>query len=442
MRLTTLLFLVIFRVVGALASDVDSQTQSKPAWELMHNIPGYEYGDHNTIISPDGTRVLVTYGGRNKIVDVASGKEVSHLEKTDKRLIGIFSPDGKILSGFPYDKADGRTAYIWNASEGKIIGEFTPPNNVKLDQCFPFLSPDKKRILSECSEGLLIWDLSELTHVRLIRIKPKPQQWRPYNIPLSWNLVTGEAAGVDSDGRLLKIDVQQQTATPWLPQQKEAVKEAIWSPNGKQLLIISRDNGIVAVWDASSKTVVAGLTERDFSHLEWAAWSPKGKQVMMISRKKGNVAIWDIASNTVVARISEKDVLHAKFSPDGERIVTEAQRTGVVRARWAPNYWDRWTRVWNVKSGKLIRELPTTMIVSLSSDWSYWAECGPEGVRIARFDGSDSCSFPQFFDGHGGSCVFVQNDRYLVHTNACGRVVVWRNKEDAQKRRRDSTEGE
>ena len=378
--------LLVAICAGAVSSlGADPPTQSKPDWELVHNIPGYTYGDHDTEISPDGIRVVVAYGEESKVIDVASGKETAHLENIGERRIADFSSNGRILSSFPYY---GRVACIWDAANGKIVGEFSLPDDLKTGHRYPHFSPDNKKIVAACEKGLLVWDSADLKHVGRIKIKPNSEREDWPFIPLSWNRVTGEAAGVDGDGKLLKIDLQRNTAVPLLPRQIGAVKAVIWSPKGTELMTIDRQTGAVAIWGVSSKKVVA--------------------------------------------RLPEKGVLHAQFSADGKRIVTAAQRAGVVRTDKAtPSFWDRWTRVWDAKSGKLIRELPTTTIVSLSSDWSCWAECGPEGVRIARFDGSRPCAFPQFFDGHGGCCVFVQNNRYLVHMNACGRVVVWRERTDS-----------
>ena len=73
----------------------------------------------------------------------------------------------------------------------------------------------------------------------------------------------------------------------------------------------------------------------------------------------------------------------------------------------------------------MIQELPTTAIVTFSPDWSFWVDAGPEGVRIARFDGSELCEFPEWFDGHGSICAFSQDSRYLAYVNGSGLVVVW-----------------
>ncbi len=58
----------------------------------------------------------------------------------------------------------------------------------------------------------------------------------------------------------------------------------------------------------------------------------------------------------------------------------------------------------------LVRELPTKGFVVFSPDWTFTSETGPEGLRIAGADDSESCFFPKWFDGHGSSCIFASDN--------------------------------
>jgi uncharacterized protein with WD repeat len=127
----------------------------------------------------------------------------------------------------------------------------------------------------------------------------------------------------------------------------------------------------------------------------------------------------------VVVKLLTKNVAFVRFSPDGKKIETTARRSDVVHTKkGTPPVWDRRTCVWDTTSGKMIQELPTTAIVSYSPDWSFWSDAGPEGIRIARFDGSELCTFPSMFDGHGSIRVFSKDNRYLAYVNGSGLVIV------------------
>jgi hypothetical protein len=353
-------------------------------WQLAHVIRGFVgYGHHEAEFSPDGTRIVIAHLEQSKVLDWKSGHQISTLEHYGGRGISDFSPDGRIVSRFPDGKTGNRTAYIWSASHGRILGRVKLPEQVEVKRCYPSFSPDNKKIVAPCVDGLFTWDSSDSKNVGRIKISQNPDA--PLPASMSWHPVTHEMTCVDADGKLLRIDLQKETATPLLPKQERAVKAAKWSPDGTRLVTIDRE---------------------------------------------GSVAVWDAHSGAVIASLSEKEVLFARFSPDGRQIVTTRPRRDVVRAgRWAPPAWDRWTRIWDAESGQLIRELPTTAIVTLSPDWTFWVEAGPEGVRIARFDGSELCDFPGWFDGHGSTCVFSQDNRYLAYVNGSGLVAVWQHRD-------------
>lgn len=343
-------------------------------WHLSHVIRGFVgYGHHETEFSPDGTRIAIAHSRFSKVLDWIRGKEISRLEfygGYGGRGISDFSADGRIVSRFPDAKAVDRDALIWNASDGRILGRLKLPKLVKAERCTPFFSEDNKKIVAACEDGLVIWDSSDLNDVGRIKTTQNPDPWLPTF--MSWHPVTHEMTGVDADGKLLRIDLQKQTAVPLLAKQERAIKAARWSPDGTRLVTIDR--------------------------------------------KDGSVTVWDFPSGAVVASLSEKDAAFARFSPDGGSVVTTRRRGG----------WGRWTRIWDPKSGELIRELPTTAIVTFSPDWSFWVDAGPEGVRIARFDGSGLCNFPGWFDGHGSICALSPDSRFLAYVNGSGLVAVWR----------------
>ena len=349
-------------------------------WQITHVIRGFvAYGFHETKFSPNGTQIAIAHGENSKVLNWMTGNDISRLEKYARQGISDFSSDGRIVSRFPDGKADDREAYIWNASNGRTLGRLRLPKQMKTQSYSPFFSLDNKKIVAVCEDGLITWDLSDVNHVGRIKITQNKDPW--LGTFMSWHPVTHEMTGVDADGKLLRIDLQKETAVPLLAKQERAVKAAKWSPDATRLVTIDREDGVVSVWD--------------------------------------------VQSGTVVARLPEKNVASARFSPDGGRVVTMAKRSDVVHTEGGtPPVWDRRTRVWDAESGKMIQELPTTAIVTFSPDWSFWVDAGPEGVRIAKFDGSEVSAYPNMFDGHGSTCVFSQDNRCLAYVNGSGLVVV------------------
>lgn len=347
-------------------------------WYWAQNIQGFvAYGYHEDLYSPDATRVAITRGERCKILNLASGNVESELEKYSGQGLSDFSSNGMLISRFSEDKNNPQKATLWNASNGRIIGSIQAPN----ENSVPFFSPDGKRIVGMSAQGIVIWDSSNLKEIGKVDIQsPNEKKLRRFFV---WNPANQELTGIDGDGQVLKIDLIQKNATPLLLEQEAPVKFVRWSPDGTRLLTIGQQDG--------------------------------------------SVAIWDIKTGIVQTRIQDAGIRFASFSKDGKKVVTSAPRTDVVRkVRWAPPFWDRVTKVWDATTGNLERELPTIGIVNFSNDWEFMVETGPEGLRIARFDGSESCYFPEWFDGHGSSCVFAPDNSYLASVNGSGRVAIWR----------------
>ncbi len=356
-------------------------------WYVAHNIQGFvAYGYHEDEISPDRRHAAIAYTDESKVLDLASGKELSRLEKYSQKGLSDFSSDGKIISRFTGNNSDGQKAYLWNASDGRMLGSIDAPENENFEKCFPLFSPDGKKIVGAFDQGVVIWDSTDLKRLGQVEIAWSEMEW--YRRVLAWNPANQELTAVDNDGKLLRIEMSQATARPMFAEQQRSVTHVKWSPDGTRLLTIDRDDK--------------------------------------------SVAVWNVETEAVVATIRDNDVDFAYFSPNSQDVVTLAEREDIVRERWTPSVWDRSTKIWDATTGEMVSELPTIGGVTFSPDWTWRAETGPEGLRIARFDGSESCHFPGWFDGHGCSCIFAQDNRSLASVNGSGRVVIWRQRDPAR----------
>ena len=293
-----------------------------------------EYGEHGTAFSLDGTRIAIGFRGKCKVIDLTNGKELSQLDGYENRCVSDFSSDGKIISGFPYDETDGREAYLWNSTDGKIIGRLKAPDDVDINGCYLSFSSDNNKIVTAYSGGLLVWELANLRQVRRFKMTTG-KIFDSWHAILPQNPATHEMTGVNADGKLLKIDLDKGTATPLLPKQEKPIRKVNWSPDGTRIVTIDDQ------------------------------------------KDGGTIAVIDVRSGEVLATIPEKNAYSARFSPHGDKIVTQKS------SRPRPLPWNLCTRIWDAKSGKLICELPTTARVEFSPDWSYWIDPRPDGIRIA-----------------------------------------------------------
>ena len=353
-------------------------------WYWADNIRGFvAYGAHEDQYSPDASRVAIAYREQCKVLDLASGRVVSELEEYAGQGLSDYSCNGMIISRFSSGTNNVEKAFLWNGSNGRMLGSINAPE----ENCVLIFSPDGTQILGVFAHGLVIWDSLNLERLGQVEIAWPKDRWLLGL--LAWNPANQELTAVGGDGEVLRIDMSLETAIPLFGEQKRAVKSARWSPDGTRLLTIDREDG--------------------------------------------SISVWNVQTGTVVTSIKDMDVRYASFSPDGKEVVASRQREDVVRTgRWAPPFWDRSTKIWDATTGKLVRDLPTTGIVGFSPDWTFTVETGPEGSRIARSDGSESCYFPEWFDGHGSSCVFAPDNSYMASVNGSGRVAIWRHRDPAR----------
>jgi WD40 repeat protein len=83
-----------------------------------------------------------------------------------------------------------------------------------------------------------------------------------------------------------------------------------FSPDGRELAIVNRQNGNVAIWDVASGRQVATLHQARPQPADAIAWSPDGRliatgsivKIDSITFKHGHVTVWNVASRHVVDR--------------------------------------------------------------------------------------------------------------------------------------------
>jgi WD40 repeat protein len=103
------------------------------------------------VFSPDGTRFILIFGGKEGVVpvwDTASGRELMVLKGIHPSRTAAFSPDGKrILTG----GITGKSAWIWDARTGRELLNFPRPAEVTAVA----FSPDGRRVLIGAEDGFI-----------------------------------------------------------------------------------------------------------------------------------------------------------------------------------------------------------------------------------------------------------------------------------------------
>lgn len=163
-----------------------------------------------------------------------------------------------------------------------------------------------------------------------------------------------------------------------------AVNSAQFSPDGKRMVTASSD-GTARVWDVATGQVLAELrghgvtltveaiSPETFDDVNSARFSPDGQRIVTTSNDR-TVRIWDAATGAELAALRghADTVFDAEFSPDGTRVVS---RDGVQTVR-----------VWDAVSGEQIALLTqdaqglrqTLASAHFSPDGKYILTAGPD----------------------------------------------------------------
>ena len=106
---------------------------------------------------------------------------------------------------------------------------------------------------------------------------------------------------------------------------------AVFTPDGKQLLTISRDNS-ATLWDAASGKALLTLHGHR-APVTSVAISPDGKLLATASDDK-TVKIWEAASGKEIKTLDGHDgsAIVLAFSPDGKRLFAGSDETGIAIA--------------------------------------------------------------------------------------------------------------
>ena len=102
----------------------------------------------------------------------------------------------------------------------------------------------------------------------------------------------------------------------------DAVRSAVYSPDGERIVTACIDDQTAKVWDAQTGTELLTLTGPD-NYVVSSAYSPDGERIVTASYDK-IAKVWDAKTGTELLTLTGHDnyVVSSAYSPDGQRIVT------------------------------------------------------------------------------------------------------------------------
>jgi WD40 repeat protein/serine/threonine protein kinase len=392
--------------------------------------------DGVVVFSPDGTRLAS--GGADqtvKILDVTTNPEARSFSGHTGSVHSVtFSPDGKHLAGISLDPTTNeRAVKVWEARTGQELLSLKGHAGRVLRVVF---SPDGKRLASASGTWddtkndwvageVKVWDAQtgrELLTLKGHTAAVVSMAFSPDGTRLasssSWPTGTGIRNQPQPGGvKVWNAQTGQELLT--LKGHRGFVDSVAFSPDGKRLATLSRDN-TVKVWDAQTGQETLTLKVRHLSISGSVAFSPDGKRLASSSNggvgpivgSPGEVKVWDAQTGeellTLKGHIGPQ-ITSVVFSPDGKRL---ASGTGEIRL----------TRVVFSPDGKRLAGAVGGLVgpgpgrgpgPGITGDLKVWdAQTGQELLTLFKGGG--------FHDG-----LAFSPDGHWLATDVNGRVTIW-----------------
>ena len=454
-----------------------SRDKSAKLWELstgreVRSFLGHQFSVNSLDFSSDGKYLITGNGDQTaKVWEVATGKEILSIHPDKERVTDVvFDPKGKyfITVGF------GRKAFVWEFPSKRKLHEFPADG-------YAGSGGSINLAISPNGEWLAIGEDNSVANVY------KTSDWKKaytfnfseysscggcftdveFSVDRRYLLKTtnrGEAAKYDlrngqltiryrkrvedlssgkfsRDGKQLAVCTKKEVSIynaqtgdsikSINPGIKHEINQAVFTANGKQLLLAC-DNNVVLIWDIAKNKKAGELTgflnQRDKGGLTydpnsyWDSYIAKYLRVkndILLSRDnktllKGKfgskVKRWDVASGKTEMEYvgHEKAAVCYQYSRDGKKLVTGGGDGKII--------------VWNAQSGDTLFTVRSyrepVFSVGFNSDETQIVSSSWEGaIKIHDATTGERLFYYESKSGSTYNVRFTQNDLYLITAN-------------------------
>jgi WD40 repeat protein len=295
--------------------------------------------------SPDGKYLACSNNEGLHLYEIASGKEVRCLLKSDCHFdLAAFSPDGKTLAVL-----GNCTLRLWDVTTGKRKHHF--PGHESPVSCLAF-SPDGTSLASGETGGegeVLVWDLATR----------KPRHAFSGHYPGVVSLAYAPdgkilASGEGLEGTLRLWDLSRGQLTREFFAHIYSVQSLAFSPDGKTLASGGQD-ARAKLWDVTTAKRLHQLRGAD-GYFKSVAFSPDGK-LLLVAGNAGELELWEPIAGRMIRELGpaeekSRTVLQATFLPDGKTVFSQERR--YVRSGRSGELQHR-AYFWDSDSGHLLR---------------------------------------------------------------------------------------
>jgi WD40 repeat protein len=274
-------------------------------------------------LSRDGRLVAHQAEGGCRVVEVASGGEVTRMALTSRVRSLAFSPDAATL----VTTDDSGRVRLWDVATGR---ERFPHSGHTGSARTVAVSPDGRWVASGGKDGIIkLWDLATGKHLRDLTGHAQEVN----KLAFSPDGKTLASAGGDGTARLWDLTQEPPAAPLVLRDPGGYLTSLAFSPDGRFLATACGElGGSLTLWEVASRKILRRYSGQ--SHPQDVAFSPDGK-TLAAGGKDHQIRLWDVASGWERAALAgHTNMIGAvAFSPDGQGL-TSVGRDGAVR------FWD------------------------------------------------------------------------------------------------------
>jgi WD40 repeat protein/serine/threonine protein kinase len=314
-------------------SDATAIIWDAQAGEPLEILSGHTLAIKQVAVDPTGAIVASTsWDNTLRIWDGESGAPLRTIEEDMENSLALaFAPNGEGLA-----VSTVSALRVWNVDTG--IQEAARLGHVGTIQAIAY-SPDGSRIATAAADRTVkLWDAVP---------RDEPPTLMGHEAPINSVAVSPDGRQIvsaDRDGAIRLSNIGDYSDSRVLGSHVTRCNSVSFSPNGDFVLSGGFDRA-VRLWRVSDDAEVDEPIELD-SAVFAVECSPSCEQVA-VALGSGNVQIIQLDDRRVLwsQKAHEGAALDVSFSPDGQTIATSGQ--------------DAYVRIWNAKSGELLRGLRT-----------------------------------------------------------------------------------
>jgi WD40 repeat protein len=325
----------------------------------------------------------------------------------------VLSPNGKLLAT---GSTDG-TVILWDLAKRELLTRLIPLISGASIRAAAF-SPNGRFLVAGYEDSTVrLWDLAANQQQAVYRGHRRPI------IAVAFSADGRTIVSSSEDGTVRLWDVETRSRDEILATGNSWLTSMVFSPDGSRLAAMGLEQGVLTVWDMTTRSRLADLTKPTTTIGPAAVFSPNGEILAQLSDNR--IKLWDAKTLAPRGEVTNGfDAISLSFSPNSRTLAT----AGLAQSRLhgITNRLVFWDLPSLKRIDKLAQAAPLAVIVRFSHNGRVVAIGYLNGV-VRLWDYEAERLLAEFKDQRSRiwSVEFSPNDAWLVAGGGDGIVVFY-----------------